>query len=1176
MRRKTFVLFGVLLTISVFSSLAGARSRAAYLGSNEKIRPNGEYIVYVFQAGEWKEAGSLAFDRFFNNREIELRGYLPADNVARIRLVQRGGSAAHIDAVLLGDMPPKELKGIDDDLALKKLSKRDFDVVDAFNTSAEFVFLNSGNHTILSITARVEAETISKTPFQFPSENLFQKIEQDSCFYTYRLNSGKNIPPDEPVPFFKEYCLTGSGHPSGYTYGWVSNDDKSLYVKIDFTPDNTLDGDKDYAKVYAKTEAGIKEFTVSVPETRRGEHDFTYTQRVPYQHKVYNFKIPLDELGVKGENRGKELHLAFSAYGTAAPAAPGISYVDISNGTDDLGHGTSPGAGAWKTLHYAIQQINGGTPGNYALYVAPGTYSVDNGEDNTNLTITQGNVTVIGDFTSKPILSGPTNPQAGEWAAGITTIGHNITIRDLEIQNFSNVGIHVQGDGTAIYNCDVHNNGTTGIVINTDGTVNGGTIKRCDVHNNQTGIGIIDAQNIVVEQNYVHDNIAITTGIHVSFATNGVEIKKNLVESNGTGIQIYGCSPLVERNEIKDNATGIRITGDTDFTASPKIYNNLIYDTSSTMNDGIIVEGTLGSTASPPIYHNTIDGGSSNGIEVYGDSGCCGTPDILFNIITNFGTYGIYNDGGAPTIDYNDVWNNSTANYYGCPPGARDIAQDPLYATSYGLQNGSPCKDAIPTTDPPNDPVTRDLSGYKRPRDNGYDMGAYEYVSDITHNYNLPGGTGQVTDYRMFTVPVYVGTGSDLKSTMESYVGAYNKCQWRVFDGYDGSNYLEMDSAGFSSLAVGPGDAFWAISLGTDLIPFSGRPAPDGAYYTIPLNPGWNLVGLPWPKYFPDIELGKIAVSDGVNNSWITSPNNTLTQKSIWDYTGSGPSNGYVQLTAAGDVLKPGSGYWINVLVTSPPVKLLVPPDNGGGYFYANGDVFWTVSGSSGGLPPPPDGLSCDYSRLTITRDGAGSGTVASDPAGIDCGADCSEDYLRGTNVTLTATPDPASALDGWSGADCPGNGDCTLFMDQDYTVTATFNPDGDLDGISDAMEDAGPNGGDGNSDGVLHIGNRHRAQGGRGHGQPLDRSRARAEMVPRGISRGQGCRSGSWPGDQGDPHSAQERYNHLHLLQIRPDSRESRGSLVWVPLQWDDRCEDRSRGNADEDLPPFQGRPEG
>jgi len=105
--------------------------------------------------------------------------------------------------------------------------------------------------------------------------------------------------------------------------------------------------------------------------------------------------------------------------------------------------------------------------------------------------------------------------------------------------------------------------------------------------------------------------------------------------------------------------------------------------------------------------------------------------------------------------------------------------------------------------------------------------------------------------------------------------------------------------------------------------------------------------------------------------------------------------------------------------------------------------------------------------NLTVNKTGTGAGTATSTPAGIDCGATCSAGFLEGTRVTVTATPDANSALDGWSGGGCLGNGECTLLMDQDSTITATFNPDGDSDGISDVMEAAGPYGGDGNRDGL-------------------------------------------------------------------------------------------------------------
>jgi len=78
---------------------------------------------------------------------------------------------------------------------------------------------------------------------------------------------------------------------------------------------------------------------------------------------------------------------------------------------------------------------------------------------------------------------------------------------------------------------------------------------------------------------------------------------------------------------------------------------------------------------------------------------------------------------------------------------------------------------------------------------------------------------------------------------------------------------------------------------------------------------------------------------------------------------------------------------------------------------------------------------------LTVTKSGTGSGTVTSDPAGIDCGSDCSESYAPGTIVALTANPDAGSIFAGWGGA-CAGQGNpCTLTLDADTSVTVTFTP---------------------------------------------------------------------------------------------------------------------------------------
>ncbi|MBP8295176.1 MAG: DUF1566 domain-containing protein [Burkholderiales bacterium] len=84
-------------------------------------------------------------------------------------------------------------------------------------------------------------------------------------------------------------------------------------------------------------------------------------------------------------------------------------------------------------------------------------------------------------------------------------------------------------------------------------------------------------------------------------------------------------------------------------------------------------------------------------------------------------------------------------------------------------------------------------------------------------------------------------------------------------------------------------------------------------------------------------------------------------------------------------------------------------------------------------------------SLLTVTRLGTGSGTVTSNPLGIDCGATCSA--LFGAQVTLTAAPAPGSVFTGWLGA-CTGVGPCILNINGATNVSATFAPDNLLLGI--------------------------------------------------------------------------------------------------------------------------------
>ena len=68
-----------------------------------------------------------------------------------------------------------------------------------------------------------------------------------------------------------------------------------------------------------------------------------------------------------------------------------------------------------------------------------------------------------------------------------------------------------------------------------------------------------------------------------------------------------------------------------------------------------------------------------------------------------------------------------------------------------------------------------------------------------------------------------------------------------------------------------------------------------------------------------------------------------------------------------------------------------------------------------------------------------GTGTIISSPAGIDCGSTCSSSFTQATSVTLAATASPGSVFTGWSGGGCSGTGTCTVVMNANTNVTATF-----------------------------------------------------------------------------------------------------------------------------------------
>jgi parallel beta-helix repeat protein len=587
-------------------------------------------------------------------------------------------------------------------------------------------------------------------------------------------------------------------------------------------------------------------------------------------------------------------------------------YVDIQNGTDDISHGGSSGTGAWKTLHYAVDQIGDGD----TLNVAAGTYIYSNGESDTDLIVTQSNVIIQGAPGGASIVDGYDDVGLEYWNTGIIVDAFNVTVKGLTLRNFTS-----PGEG--------------GIRIVSGA---GNIIEGCNVYNNDEGIRVVDS------------------------------------------------SPEIERNRIYDNMIGISVAPFSG-TASPKVWNNLIYDITESMEIGISIVVTNDiAVASPQIYHNTLDGGTDDGIYMYRDYGVA-TPDIQYNIITNFGFSGINNSGSSasPIIDYNNVWNNAGGNYSGTAAGTHDLSppQNPLYA-SYALQSTSPCIDAIPSG--VGDPVDNDIDGNTRPQGNGSDMGAYEFPVATSEMIPIPPGT-EVPEYIMVSFTVRPDDPSCNTVFGDDMGGAYDPQNHRI-GGYDATlgGYRECPDG----LTIEPGHAYWmlardGLTATVDGIPASLNDTEVPLLYSAATGDGWNQIASPNPASYAweDVEVVQYdaggAIVNGPTCIFDLPSDNPMIDKRLWRWD----AGSYLDDTST---LVQGEGYWVRArasnvsLIFLQSVQLAQVSDTSimladlwsGIKRWARHRIFGprTAVADSGDTPPMPMGGMA----APVTEEGGGGG----------------------------------------------------------------------------------------------------------------------------------------------------------------------------------------------------------
>ena len=285
-------------------------------------------------------------------------------------------------------------------------------------------------------------------------------------------------------------------------------------------------------------------------------------------------------------------------------------------------------------------------------------------------------------------------------------------------------GVNPGGGGIHIWQCSPQFVGNT-VTDNTAGNAGG-------------GVNIEDSSPLV-QDNVITNNHAGDHGGGISMSVDsGPTIVGNLIADNtcsvkGGGIFGYDSAPLIRRNEIVDNqaptAGGIHLTGSDGF----EVTNNIIARNRATIEGGGI---HLTSNSHGNIINNTlVDNDLGAGGEAINCRNTC-WPTIANNILAGH-TYGVrVKDQAAPTVEYNDAWDNNT-NYEGVGGNPGHISCDPQFVDraggDYHLSAGSCVIDNGTQSGAP----SSDFDGDARPLDGdgdgnpSWDRGADEYFNQV-------------------------------------------------------------------------------------------------------------------------------------------------------------------------------------------------------------------------------------------------------------------------------------------------------------------------------------------------------------------------------------------------------------------------------------------------------------
>jgi parallel beta-helix repeat protein len=285
------------------------------------------FDVFLLTGASWTDQGELSFS---NYETLELPMTHDAGTFT-LRLTQHGHDSAYVDYVALkkGDSlyEPATAVNLETSADIRyKILDPEYDVCDAWNSTLELTWDSVPADTTLIMRAMEEDLGPGHgSPLYYP-------LLREGRTLSHTLVNDGGITVDGSLnesgePDFSVFWRPDTPHPDGYTYGWVHADDQYVYAAVEVTGDNTPD-EGDWGALFIMVNDELREFRVAPAETTWGQIGFQYTSAVPYEHRIYEFAIPLSVLNAQ---LGDELRYGFGAYGTFAVNYVGIGLEESDN-----------------------------------------------------------------------------------------------------------------------------------------------------------------------------------------------------------------------------------------------------------------------------------------------------------------------------------------------------------------------------------------------------------------------------------------------------------------------------------------------------------------------------------------------------------------------------------------------------------------------------------------------------------------------------------------------------------------------------------------------------------------------------------------------------------------------------------------------------------------------------